>query len=317
MVISSLFKTAAASQMKKFLEPEISQLDADLNSLSSEKSPYLNDLLSYALASKLGPSNPQSTRDLALAVELIHIATLIHDDVIDKAVLRRGVKTVVEKDGVETALLLGDYILSIAFKRVASIGNPFILQLLTESTSVVCEGEMNQLHRRFYFDLREDEYFTFIQQKTAALFGVSARCGAVLSGQSNDVQEKLAQLGIQLGMAFQIQDDLLDLLGQEKDIGKTLKTDVLNGKMTLPLIYFRDSLKNKSDLNDFIQTLKHPNGRLAEIVDRLAASASVSRIQSIIQTHFDHAFDLLQTIHPGAVRDGFGELIQNLSKRKK
>jgi len=186
------------------------------------------------LAAKLGKHNPEEVQAIALTVELIHIATLVHDDIIDKAALRRNRSTVVSEFGTDAAVLLGDHLFTYAFEKAASLERPAVLGLLARATSLMCAGEIDQLKQRFQFNLTEQEYFSFLEKKTAALFGASARCGGILAGQDLPVQNALEKFGLHLGLAFQITDDLLDLVGQENVVGKTLRTDIMNGKMTLP-----------------------------------------------------------------------------------
>jgi geranylgeranyl pyrophosphate synthase len=278
-------KLTIDSGLKNALKPELNRLNESFEKLAKETDGFLGDLLSYVLigsgkrvrpalvmlTSRLGTADLESVRAVSAAVELIHIATLIHDDVIDKSALRRGRKTVYSEYGVDTAVLLGDHIYTYAFEKVAELNNPLILKLMARSTSIMCSGEIDQLRRRFQFDLSEAEYFSFIEKKTASLFGVSARAGAILSGQSVTVQNALESYGINLGKAFQITDDLLDLTGKEVVVGKTLRTDLLNGKMTLPLIHFRDHSSPAFDVKKFFETLDSKNGHISGLIDLLEA----------------------------------------------
>jgi len=317
------------SPLKEVLAPELGILNQSLQIVAEETDGFLGDLLSYVLkgsgkrirpalvflTSQLGRSKLEAVRTVAMAVELIHIATLIHDDIIDKAALRRGGKTVVEREGTDSALLLGDYIFTYAYKKVASLNEPLILQLLAEATYTVCDGEINQLKRRFQFDLSEGEYFSFIRKKTASLFGASARCGAILAGQPLEIQESLERFGINLGVAFQIRDDLLDLTANEKDIGKTLRTDILNGKMTLPLILFREEKRGQVDFDYFFGLLKSPNGQLESLLNDVRKSGAIEGAMDVVEKQIKAAKDELSGLPSERVRAHLDDLSDFLLKR--
>ncbi len=174
-------------------------------------------------------------------IELIHLATLVHDDVLDHAEERRGGPSVNALKGNEQSVILGDYLLSKAFhlcaKLDAEAGTRCAIRV-GEITSIVCEGEILQLSHRGDAELTRDTYFNIIERKTAALIAVACELGAVLSGAPQSVADALYRYGMNLGTAFQIQDDLLDLVGEERLVGKPLGRDLELGKLTLPLIHF-------------------------------------------------------------------------------
>jgi len=173
---------------------------------------------------------------LAAVVEMIHTATLVHDDVLDGASLRRHVSTVNAGWGVQSSILLGDYLFTQAFHLAATLGDSRACQIIGESTNRLCEGELHQICRRGKLDLSEDEYLDIIDGKTAELTACCCRLGALYAGMPEDVIEKLTRYGRYLGLAFQIADDLLDLEGEEAATGKSLGTDLEQQKLTLPLI---------------------------------------------------------------------------------
>jgi octaprenyl-diphosphate synthase len=173
---------------------------------------------------------------MGAVVEMFHTATLVHDDVLDGANVRRHVPTVNALWGNQTSILLGDYLFTRAFHLACTLGNPRLNLILGEATNRICEGELHQGLESGNLDLSEADYFDIIDGKTAELLACCARLGALLSGASEDVIESMARFGRSLGMAFQIADDLLDLVGEERATGKTLGTDLDMQKMTLPLI---------------------------------------------------------------------------------
>ena len=177
---------------------------------------------------------------VAAIVELIHTATLVHDDILDESAMRRRVETINQRVGNETAVLLGDYIFATCFKEAAALEDRFASRYLSEIVGIVCRGEILQVHHRNDMDLAEETYFRIIEDKTAALYAAALRCGAVLSGAPEEQSLALATFGTRVGCAFQIVDDILDLTGEEAAVGKSLGTDLEKAKMTLPLLRLRD-----------------------------------------------------------------------------
>ena len=173
---------------------------------------------------------------LAAAVELIHTATLIHDDVLDEATLRRHMDTVNSRWSNETSVLLGDYLLCHALCLASSASTTYACRSIGEASRTVCEGELRQIASRGNYDLTEQEYIEIITAKTAALTACCCRLGAHYAGASPDCEAALVQYGLHVGVAFQIADDLLDVLGNEATAGKSLGTDLAKQKSTLPLI---------------------------------------------------------------------------------
>ena len=173
----------------------------------------------------------------AAAVELIHTATLVHDDILDRATMRRNVTTINSHWGTDTAILLGDYLFSRAFTIASPLADGLISTILAQTTNIVCEGELVQMLQRNNFDLTEDAYLRIISRKTASLWATCPRLGAILSETDGKEVEALRRYGWNLGMAFQIMDDLLDITGDERVMGKSLGTDVNLGKVTLPAIW--------------------------------------------------------------------------------
>lgn len=316
--------------LKKNLKPELVYLNESLESLAKDTDGFTGELLSYVLVgsgkrvrpalvhltAQLGPSKIDEVRSVAQAVELIHIATLIHDDVIDKAALRRGMKTVVNEHGVDTAVLLGDHIYTYAFERVAELGHPQLLKMMARATSLMCAGEIEQLRHRYQFDLGEREYFSFIHKKTASLFGISAQAGALLSGQPPLIQKAMENFGIFLGTAFQIVDDLLDLTGEEAVVGKTLRTDLLNGKMTLPLIHYRENTYSPMKAAEFYELLRNPNEGLMELVEEMREAGSIKYANDVAHDHIERALRELQHLPPSKAKDLLAELAEMLSIRQ-
>jgi octaprenyl-diphosphate synthase len=173
---------------------------------------------------------------LGAVVEMIHTATLVHDDVLDGAAVRRHVSTVNAEWGNQNSILLGDYLFTHAFHLSATLGDARACRIIGESTNRVCEGELYQGLQRGNLELRENEYFDIIEGKTAELIACCCRLGALFSDAEPSVVKGLTRYGRLLGLAFQIADDLLDLMGEERTTGKSLGADLDQLKLTLPLI---------------------------------------------------------------------------------
>ena len=174
---------------------------------------------------------------LAAVVEMIHTATLVHDDVLDEATTRRHVATVNSRWTNETSVLLGDYLFTHAFHLASSFGDAAACRMIGRATNIVCEGEMAQVADRGNLALTEEQYFDIIEAKTAELCAISCYLGGHYGGASPAVCDALDGFGRSLGIAFQIADDLLDVVGSEHKTGKSLGTDLQQQKLTLPLIH--------------------------------------------------------------------------------
>lgn len=226
------------------------------------------------LSAQVGGSHSDDAITVGAASELIHLATLIHDDIVDRATLRHQKPTAAVEFGDEVAILLGDYLYVEAFSLLSSINDPFLVDLFARSTRTMCQGEINQVRRRFQLDLSLSEYLAFIDHKTATLMGAAMRGGARLARLSTDQSTALGHFGWNLGMAFQIIDDTLDLIGEEDVTGKTLRTDLANGKLTFPLIFLRDRL-NATDRERFLGYLKDPDNNISKIIQWLKETGSI------------------------------------------
>lgn len=175
---------------------------------------------------------------LATVVEMVHMATLVHDDILDEAELRRNGATINHLRGNEAAVMLGDYLISHSYHLCSSLDSQFAARLIARTTNEVCEGELLQIQNRNNLDLDEETYLEIISRKTASLCATCCMLGARYAGAGELRIRQLERFGRCVGIAFQIQDDILDLVGDPQTVGKTLGLDLEKGKMTLPLIHF-------------------------------------------------------------------------------
>ena len=232
-------------EVSRIFESQLASDFSPVNTLSVHVSRYRGKMLRPILVLLSGLSLDDEAdpcilgsahRTIAAVTEMIHMATLVHDDVLDESPVRRSGQTVNSLHGNEMAVMLGDYLISNSFHLCSSLGNPELNLRLGKVTNTLCEGEIVQLHYREDVELSEDLYFTIVTRKTASLIGSCCELGALLSGASTEIQSALRRFGIDLGIAFQITDDLLDLTGNQNEVGKTTGRDLDMGKLTLPLI---------------------------------------------------------------------------------
>ena len=232
------------------IETELEQVEQVLRDELRSEHAYVDELVRYgcllggkrlrpALLLLSGKAVGKLTQDhivLAAVVEMIHTATLVHDDVLDEADTRRHLATVNSRWDNKASILLGDYLFTHAFYLASTRNSTWACREIGLATNIVCEGELRQKGSRGDYQLGETEYLDIIASKTAELCACSCRLGSHYSGATPDVVERFTRFGRDLGIAFQIADDVLDLLGEEKTVGKSLGTDLEQQKPTLPLI---------------------------------------------------------------------------------
>lgn len=242
--------------------PLISEVAYHLSTLKGKRLRPALVFLSFGLSrnSKHDSSVDSRAINVALTIELIHNATLLHDDVIDQSQVRRGQVSVNHRWNNLVSVLMGDFLLANAFKLLVKTGSPDLLSSISKATEQVSIGEMNQIQESHNYQLDEKVYFQIIAEKTASLFDASCEAGAIAAEADQKTREQLRTYGQNLGMAFQITDDLLDWVGQTEKTGKGLGSDLKEGKITLPLIHTlkeSDATSRKTILrlleNDFNQ----------------------------------------------------------------
>jgi len=215
----------------------------------------LRALLTLGSSKLCGYSKGSRDVNLAACVELIHAATLMHDDVIDNGEIRRGKKTLNSIWGNKSAILVGDYLLSRCFEMMVEDGSLEILKLLSTTSAEISQGEVLQLQYQSEVDMLEETYFKIISAKTASLFAAAAKVGSILSNKENKVKDALEFYGKNLGLTFQIADDTLDYNSELKFFGKELGNDFYEGKVTLPIILLYQKLgtDEKKELKEFFK----------------------------------------------------------------
>ena len=224
------------------LEPEVRE---QVRYVLSHSGKRLRPLLVAYSGLQDGFTNNQDLIRLGAILELVHLATLVHDDILDEASIRHGAKTVAAKYGKDAAVLVGDVLFAHALCLASEYETTEICRSVARATSLVCSGEISQTYSKKELNFDREHYFRIIKLKTAELFSVACSLGAKVSDKSNDKVKGLHDFGLYLGCAYQIFDDIVDLFADESKIGKTLGTDLENGKFTLPLIILLESLQLK------------------------------------------------------------------------
>lgn len=255
---------------------------------------------------------------LAAIIEYIHMATLLHDDVIDDSHQRRGQPTAQMIWGNSAAILVGDYLYSLAFQLMADLQTPGVLKRLATATHTIINGEIQQLSHRHDTHLDEAAYYTVIQAKTAELFSVATQLGAMVTRQSTKMIETAGQFGADIGLAYQLIDDALDYTEQDKNIlGKDLGDDLAEGKLTLPLIL---ALKHCNDQQrDQLETaIKSGDTRQLDLICAIVqASGALDATRDRAAKHTRNAHTALSHFPDNPHRNHLSELAQYLTQRLK
>ena len=253
----------------------------------------LRALLTLGSAKLTGYELGKRDINLAACVELIHAATLLHDDVIDESSLRRGVKTTNSIWGNQSSILVGDYLLSRCFEIMVDDGDLEVLKLLSSTSAKIAQGEVLQLQHKGEADLLEDTYIDIINLKTAALFSAATKTGACLSGSNEKEKKALESYGKNLGLAFQIADDALDYYGKDKFFGKEIGKDFYEGKVTLPLIiiFQKGNDEERSFLTEIMEKKERNEDDFSETLALInkykAIDASLKRAEYFVNVSYD------------------------------
>ena len=234
--------------------------------------------------------------NLAAIIELIHTATLLHDDVVDASILRRGQKTANQRWGNEASVLVGDFVYSRAFQMMVEVNSLRIMQILSEATNTIAEGEVQQLINRHEPEISENNYLSVIRNKTAKLFEAAAQLGAIISNKTLKEEQAMATYGRHLGTAFQLIDDVLDYSSCENELGKNIGNDLSQGNATLPLLYamWNGDKKQTEIIRDSVS-----NGGLEnidEIKDAINSTGAISYTAEIAKQESDLAINALNAL---------------------
>lgn len=248
--------------------------------------------------------------ELAAIIEFIHTATLLHDDVVDISSLRRGQPTANAQWGNAPSVLVGDFLYSRSFQMLVALGDMPIMQLLSETTNQIAEGEVFQLTKAGDAKTTREEYLRIIRDKTAILFAAALKAAAIIANANEEQQHALYQYGLDLGIAFQLADDLLDYEGDSQAMGKNIGDDLAEGKPTLPLIY---SIENQTNGNAqvIIEAIRQKSAEnLNEIIALVSTNGALEHTKIVAQSYVDSAKKHLQCLPDSAFKTGLMQLAQ-------
>ena len=271
------------SELKNSVEDKLILVEEKIKSKLSSKVELVDEMTNYHLktggkrlrailtlgsAKLCGYSKGSRDVNLAACVELIHAATLMHDDVIDNGQIRRGKKTLNNIWGNQSSILVGDYLLSRCFEMMVEDGNLEILKLLSSTSAEISQGEVLQLQHKGEIDMLEETYLKIISAKTASLFAAATKVGSILTNKENKIKEALEFYGKNLGLTFQIADDMLDYNSEIKFFGKKIGNDFYEGKITLPIILLYQKANNteKVELKKLFEENKRDEEDLKKVL---------------------------------------------------
>ncbi|MBU2886679.1 polyprenyl synthetase family protein [Gilvimarinus agarilyticus] len=248
--------------------------------------------------------------DLAAIIEFIHSATLLHDDVVDMSSLRRGRPTANAEWGNAPSVLVGDFLYSRSFQMMVNIGNMDVMAILSDTTNIIAEGEVQQLINAKDPDLTEDDYRDVIRKKTAVLFAAACEVAAAIAGADTATRQALNDYGLDVGLAFQLVDDALDYRGDTETLGKNVGDDLAEGKPTLPLIY---AMSHSAPAEREIIRQAIQNGdasKLPEIVAIVEATGAMEYTLQAARDAVSRALTKLETLPPSRFRQAMQELAE-------
>lgn len=269
------------------------------------------------LGGMFGQYDLEQLKHIAVPLELIHMASLVHDDVLDNATMRRGQLTVKSKWDNRIAMYTGDYIYAKALRMATTLRNPDIHRVLATAMVEMCLGEMEQIRDFFNVDQSVRTYFLRIRRKTALLLAISCQLGAMAAGASKEHSELLYKFGYNVGMAFQIRDDLLDLLGSEKQIGKPPGSDMKQGNITLPVILALRETVIRDELLAQIAKIKESDGTASTAcaIELIRGSEGIRSAEQLVEKYIHKAMLALNALPANTAKDKFADIAEFVAKR--
>jgi geranylgeranyl pyrophosphate synthase len=252
---------------------------------------------------------------LGAAVELLHTATLVHDDLIDGSLLRRGMATLNARWSPPATVLTGDYLFARAAKLAAETDHLPLMKLFSETLATIVNGELTQMFTSRGL-ISRDNYYKRIYAKTSSLFEMTSRSAAMVSPASEETIEAMRDFGYQIGVAFQIVDDILDFTGDQNAVGKPLGSDLLNGLATLPAIYYAEANPDDVDVASLPNGGWTNNDNMTRLVDNIRASDASKKAMLEAEQHIDRALTRLEAMEPCAEREALENLAKYIVDRK-
>lgn len=312
------------------IQEEMLQVEEKLKQLAKVDLPGMTELLSHVLegggkrirpaltllAGKFYNYNPEHLLPMATALELLHTATLVHDDIIDNSPMRRGKPTVNRLWGDFAAVLLGDYLLATSAHLAASTENLRVMKLFAQALMTISGGEISETFTVFDFRRTREQYYQQIGGKTACLFSVAPEAGAILSGAPEEAVQALRSYGYNLGISFQIVDDILDFIGEEKAMGKPVGSDLLQGNLTLPAILFLEKYPEDNSVKEIFDS-RGAQGEPELVIERISQPSIIDECFGIAAHFCSQACLALGKLPENAARQALIDLANYVVERRK
>lgn len=316
----------------KLIAADLSKLESTIQQLITTKISFIKEIVNHIIRSggkrvrpiliiltaRLCGYKDEKHIPYAAIVEFIHTATLLHDDVVDNAQTRRGSSTANIVWGNEPSVLVGDFLFSKSFELMTHNGNEEILRIMSEATTALAEGEILELLKTCDGDTTEEEYFDIIKNKTASLFSAACEVGAILGKVNQNKRAALKDFGYNLGMAFQLTDDVLDYVSYDAVLGKRVGTDLKEGKVTLPLIHAIKSStdKEKTYINNVLNKAKVTAKDFARISKIIRKYGGVDYTVNTTRQFIDNAKANLEPFRPSAYKESLITLTDYILSRE-
>lgn len=311
-----------------FLNSEINKVEKALENSVQGESPLLRDASLHLLkaggkrirpvfvllSGKFGKNNPKAVQDVAVALELIHMASLVHDDVIDDAELRRGKPTIKTLWDNRIAMYTGDYIFAKALELATNIKNPLAHQILSKTIVELSVGEIEQVKEKFKFDQNLRNYLRRIKRKTALLIASSCQLGAIAAEADENIHRSLYRYGYFVGMSYQIIDDVLDFTSTEEKLGKPAGGDLRQGNITLPVLFAMEDEKIRSEIIKAHENISQPE--MEAIIELIKGSGAIEKSLQISDKYLQKALQSLEGIPNTRARKTLREIALYIGKRK-
>jgi len=312
------------------IQDDLAQVKEYLRSIIKVDFPWLSEQLDYVvggggkgirpaltlLSGKFYQYDLQYLMPMAGSVELMHTATLIHDDAIDKSVSRRGRATIYKLWGEEPAILLGDYLFAKAGEFVADTHNPRVIKLFSQTLATISSGELNQFFSAYNLKQTREQYFKKISGKTASLFSLATTSGAILSEAPEKSIKTLGDYGHHLGIAFQIVDDILDFIGTEEELGKPVGSDLTQGTLTLPAMLLLERYPEDNPVKRRFEN-RDDQDNIKQAIEMIRNSPIVDECYIVASEYSARACQDLNELPENSSREAFYELAKYVVSRKK
>ena len=312
------------------IREDLIKVEDKLRSVSKVDFPWLSELLAYSLkgggkgirpafvllSGKFYDYNLDYLLPMATAVELLHTATLVHDDAIDKSLIRRGRATVYKVWNGDKAVLLGDYLFAKAEEFAAATGNLQVIKLSAQTLQVISSGELNQAFNAFNLEQTRQHYLQRISSKTASLFSTATESGAILSQAPEESIKVLKDYGYNLGIAFQIVDDILDFISTEEELGKPIGSDLAQGTLTLPSMILLERYPEDNPVKRLFQN-RDKQENIKQAIELVRNSSIIEECYAVASEYCARACRNLNLLPENASRQALIELANYVVNRKR